>query len=219
MAHSRTFPVADSAQAVANILLLIAALLVLSLQNCVYGQLPCDEVEDIFEKYIIKTTETLMASYMVGERLDIYYILNFVTLSSARVWAWMTVGRVKFVEQQPLMAWKWRAQFFISLPLTVIFDIMMFVHAANTMRNTARRSTPMFAFEFADLVLLSSSITVRYLLCISNVVCLSYKTGAEVLTLPPPDGEKEALAVESEGSNGNRPWLFYAELWTGKDKL
>lgn len=156
---------------------------------------------------------------MVGERLDIYHILNFVTLSSARVWTWMTVGRVTFVEQQPLMAWKWRAQFFISLPLSVIFDIMMFVHAANTMHSTARPSTPMFAFEFADLVLLSSSTTIRYLLCISNLGRLSYKSAAEVLALPPPDGAKETLAFESEGSSGNGSWLFYAELWTGKDKL
>jgi len=37
---------------VANALLLIAASLVLILQRCIYGQLPYDEVEDIFKKYI-----------------------------------------------------------------------------------------------------------------------------------------------------------------------
>jgi len=147
---------------------------------------------------------------MVGERLDMCYILTFITLSAARVWARMTAGRVKFLEQQPRMAWKRRARFFISLTMTVIFDVMMFFHAANTMRNTARRTMPMFAFEFADLILLSSSATARYLWCTVNVA----KAGVERSDQLPFDGEPDALDVEPDGGNGSTSWLFHLELWT-----
>ncbi|KIV94141.1 hypothetical protein PV10_05283 [Exophiala mesophila] len=201
---------------IANVLVLVAALLVLSLQRCVYGRLPCDEVENIFKKYIVKTTETLLVTYLIGERLDIDYILCFVALSAARVWAWMTEGRVKFVERQPLTAWKLRAQFCISLPLTDIFNIIMFAYEASV-QATGRQTMPMFVFESADLVLLSSSMTARYLLCIAEAVRRSSSTGTGILAHHPSDGDRDALNAMSEEDSGNTRWLFYVELCTGKD--
>lgn len=98
--------------------------------------------------------------------------------------------------------------------MTVIFDVMMFFHAANTMRNTARRTMPMFAFELADLILLSSSATARYLWCTVNVA----KAGVERSDQLPFDGEPDALDVEPDGGNGSTSWLFHLELWTGKNE-
>lgn len=72
----------------------------------------------------------------------------------------------------------------------------------------------MFAFEFADFVLLSSSVTARYLLCIVNVA----ETTVERSDQLPFDGEPDALDVEPDGGNGSTPWLFHAELWTGKNE-
>ncbi|KAJ4507496.1 E3 ubiquitin-protein ligase hrd1 [Exophiala dermatitidis] len=201
---------------IANVLLLVAASLVLSLQRCVYGRAPCDGVENIVKKYIVKTAETLLVTYLIGERLDVDYILSFVALSAARVWAWMTEDRVKFVEGQPLTAWKLRAQFCISLPLTDTFNIMMFAYAASV-QATGRQTMATFVFEFADLVLLSSSMTARYLLCIAEAVRRSSLTGTAILARHQSDGDRDALNAVCEEESGNMHWLFYVELYTGKD--
>lgn len=194
----------------------IAAFLVLSLQQCIFGRLPHNEVEDIFEKYITKTTETLLVAFLVRERIDVYYVLNFVALSAGRVWAWITAGRVTFVEQQPLTAWKLRVQFTISLSLTVAFDTLMFAYVASPTRDTVRRTMPMFAFEFADLAILSSSIAARYLSTIAGVLRRTRRTGAGIFAHGPCDVEQDVLEGASEEDDGNTRLLFSVELWTGK---
>ncbi len=63
-----------SGQLFANLLICLAVEIILALQWCFYGPIPESEIEEIWTKLVVKMTETLLATVLLKETLDDYFL-------------------------------------------------------------------------------------------------------------------------------------------------
>jgi len=148
----------------ANLSVCLALAMILALQWCFYGSIPESEIEEIWAKLVVKTSETLLATALLKETLDEYFMLTFVGLLAGNVWAWMGQGRVKWAEQR-LSAWSLRGRYVTAMSLSLAYNMVMFINTLQASRHN-RRSMPLLAFEFATLTLLTMSSMAHYGLCL-----------------------------------------------------
>lgn len=218
---------ADAKQIFVNLLILLASFTILALQWSLYGPLTASEIDEIFERCVVRSAETFLATFLVSETVDKAFVLLLIGLLAGRVWAWIGEGRVTWAEQQPSTSSRLRMCFSISLLSSLIFDAFMFTYTAETvMRNDVRRTMPMFAFEFGSLTLSLTLKAARYGLSLTESYLSrrkpSGRQGTETersISNEKEEYEQDQEHVEDvfEEWGEKRQWILYVRLGIGKN--
>lgn len=217
----------NAKQIYVNLLIFLSSFVILALQWSLYGPLTTPEIDEIFERFVVKTTETFLATFLLRETVDRGYVLLLIGLLVGRVWAWIGQGRVTWAEQQPSTSSRLRVCFSISLLSSLTFDTYMFVYTAEAvMRNDARRTMPMFAFEFGNLTLSSTLTAARYGLSLTepylsrrNLNRRQKSERARSISSEKEEYEHDQEPVEDvlEEWSGKRQSTLYVDLGIGKN--
>lgn len=151
-------------QILLNVLLLYASLVVCGLQYLLYGPLGFFEIEELYERFIITTIETLLATVILRLEIDGCFMLIFVGILAGKLWTWMGEGRLETHEQQPFLTSKVRcARFSIALLLSVSFDVFMVMYAVRAIRLTTGPSMMLLgALEFGVMTISSVSTAIHF---------------------------------------------------------
>lgn len=179
-----------------NMLLIILATTMYSLQRLLYGPLRAIEIEQLWDKAWYAITETALAMTTFRDEVGGYFFLMFITLLGGKVWGWIGEGRVETLEQQPPANPKtFHARLITSLLLSEAFDLLMLRYCARTILDqTPPRAgmMVMFVFEFAILAINSSSTLARYGLALYERYIIHTQTKAKI------EERKEELRVLRE---------------------
>ena len=177
---------------------------------------------------------------MFRDEIGGWFLVMFVSLLAGKVWNWIGEGRVEFLEQQPPTNPRlFYARLFISLSVSVLYDLMMMNYCLDTVLEEAKPGMMvMFAFEFAVLMINSLSTFLRNVLILNELYVVEQQTKAKLearraeIRAAREEAERE---TGSEGPSENLPreedidesdidvpgweekgrWIFYLDLGTG----
>lgn len=171
-------------QILLNVLLLYASLVLCGLQYLLYGPLGLLEIEELYERFIIKTIETILAAVVLRLEIDGCFMLMFVGILAGKVWTWMGEGRLETHEQQPFLTSKVRCvRFSIALLLSVSFDIFMVMYAVRAIRLSTGPSMMLLgALEFSVMTISSVSTAIHFAFSVTATFIIEYRS-QEVGTL------------------------------------
>ncbi|KAK3067251.1 hypothetical protein LTS18_001229 [Coniosporium uncinatum] len=153
-----------------GILINLGLLCVFGLMRCMqhifYGPLRPIEREQLYEKAWFAVTETCLAMTVFRDEVGGWFLVMFVSLLVGKVWDWIGEGRVEFLEQQPPANPRLtHIRLASSLTLSVLFDAFLLNFCIESVLVEARPGMMvMFAFEFAVLMIASSSTLLRYVI-------------------------------------------------------
>ena len=209
-----------------------------------YGRLRPIEVEQLYERGWFAVTETSLAMTMFRDEIGGWFLVMFVSLLAGKVWNWIGEGRVEFLEQQPPANPRlFYTRLFISLSVSVLYDLMMMNYCLDTVLEEAKPGMMvMFAFEFAVLMISSLSTFLRNVLILNELYVVEQQTKAKLearraeIRAAREQAEREAdsiAALESvpreedidesdidvPGWEEKGRWMFYLDLGTGMFKL
>lgn len=138
------------------------------LQRLFYGTLRPIEIEQLYEKAWFAITETCLAMTIFREEVGGWFLVMFVCLLIGKVWGWIGEGRVDILEQQPPSNPRlFHIRISSSLLISMLFDMYMLNYSIQVVLQQARPNMMvMFAFEFAVLMVTSSSTAFRYLISV-----------------------------------------------------
>ena len=150
----------------------------LGLQKLFYGPLRPVEVEQLYEKAWFAVTETCLAMTIFREEVGGWFLVMFVGLLIGKVWGWIGEGRVEVLEQQPPANPRlFHARLSVSLCISAFFNASMVSYSVATVLQHARPNMMvMFAFEFAVLLVSSTSTTARYLISLREAAIIKTQT-------------------------------------------
>ena len=189
-------------------------------------------------------TETSLAMTMFRDEIGGWFLVMFVSLLAGRVWNWIGEGRVEFIEQQPPANPRlFYSRLFISLSVSVLYDLWMMNYCLDTVLDEAKPGMMvMFAFEFAVLMISSLSTFIRYILILNELYVVEQQTKAKLEARRAEVRAAREQAVRDAGPDGTVPsnlpreedideseidvpgweekgrWIFYLDLATGKLK-
>ena len=165
-----------------NLVLLSTYTILRALQKALYGPLRAIEREQLWDKSWYAITETALAMTTFRDEVGVYFLVMFGTLLAGKIWAWISESRVDMLEQQPPANPKlFHARMLASLFISELFDILMLNYCVNTLINRPRPGMMvMYAFEYAVLFITSSSITLRYVLSLNEIVVMKKQTQAKL---------------------------------------
>ncbi|KGO76106.1 Zinc finger, RING-type [Penicillium italicum] len=230
-----------------NLCLLITGFVLFWLQRLLYGPLRPIETEQLYERAWFAVTETCLAMTIFRGELGGWFLVMFISLLVGKVWGWIGEGRVEFLEQQPPANPRlFHARLATSLVLTVLFDAFMLRYCVHTVITQARPDMMvMFGFEFAILVILSTSTLLRYVIALTEISITRQQIKAKIqerrdeihvarveaireharagATSPPdnlPDeNDINELEIDVPGWEEKGRWVFYLDLLTDLLKL
>ena len=155
-------------QILTNLALLGVATFMFGLQRLFYGTLRPIEIEQLYEKAWFAITETCLAMTIFREEVGGWFLVMFVCLLIGKVWGWIGEGRVDILEQQPPANPRlFHIRISFSLLISILFDMYMLNYSIQVVLQQARPNMMvMFAFEFAVLMVTSSSTAFRYLISV-----------------------------------------------------
>jgi E3 ubiquitin-protein ligase synoviolin len=176
-----------------------------------------------------------------------WFIVMFVCLLIGKVWGWIGEGRLEILEQQPPANPRlFHARLSISLFLSLLFDFYMLNYCVETVLQQARPDMMvMFGFEFAVLLIMSTSMAARYAISLTEIYIVEKQKRLKVAErrselrqtreaanqqLEPSSSQEPAQAVPEEpeidemdlevpGWEDKGRWVFYLDLTTGKDPI
>jgi E3 ubiquitin-protein ligase synoviolin len=176
-----------------------------------------------------------------------WFIVMFVCLLIGKVWGWIGEGRLEILEQQPPANPRlFHARLSISLFLSLLFDFYMLNYCVETVLQQARTDMMvMFGFEFAVLLIMSTSMAARYAISLTEIYIVEKQKRLKVAErrselrqtreaanqqLEPSSSQEPAQAVPEEpeidemdlevpGWEDKGRWVFYLDLTTGKDPI
>ena len=176
-----------------------------------------------------------------------WFLVMFISLLVGKVWGWIGEGRVEFLEQQPPSNPRlFHARLAISLILSVLFNSFMLEYCAATVLQQARPDMMvMFGFEFAVLVILSSSTAARYAIALTEIYITRQQVKARIeerrteiraareeATLQhalsernveapvlPSEDDIDEVDIDVPGWEEKGRWIFYLDLATDFLKL
>lgn len=163
-------------QVLANLLLLYAALIVLGLQNLLYDAATPNQLDEVFENFIVAIIETMLATFNNGQAIDGTILLIFTFFLAGKWWASFGEARTKRQEEYPLrVSFLMYVRFGTATLLSIVFDVCM---AAYTARGAGQPtlSLVLFSFEFAILAISSLSTAARLALCVITTVDIRHCT-------------------------------------------
>ncbi|KAJ5664708.1 hypothetical protein N7462_011521 [Penicillium macrosclerotiorum] len=232
-----------------NLCLLATGFILFWLQRLLYGRLRPIETEQLYERAWFAVTETCLAMTIFRGELGGWFLVMFISLLVGKVWGWIGEGRVEYLEQQPPPNPRlFHIRLALSLVLTVLFNALLLQYSINTVIHQARPDMMvMFGFEFAILVILSSSTLARYGIALveiyitrqqikkrmeerraeiraSRVEAIRERARAGESSPPPssdlPDeNDVNELEIDVPGWEEKGRWVFYLDLLTDFVKL
>ena len=231
-------------QILTNLLLLLGFIAFFGLQRLFYGRLRPIEVEQLYERGWFAITETSLAMTMFRDEIGGWFLVMFVSLLAGKVWNWIGEGRVEFLEQQPPANPRlFYTRLFISLSVSVLYDLMMMNYCLDTVLEEAKPGMMvMFAFEFGVLMISSLSTFLRNVLVLNELYVVEQQTKAKLEarrveiraareqaernvesgeaipeTLPREEDIDES-DIDVPGWEEKGRWMFYLDLATGEIK-
>lgn len=163
-------------------LLLSAAATFYGLQRLLFGTLRAIEIEQLWDKAWYAITETALAMTTFRDEVGGWFFVMFMSLLAGKVWGWIGEGRVETLEQQPPANPRlFHARLITSLCLSELFDALMLSFCVRVLLEDARPGMMvMFAFEFAVLLISSTSTFVRYVFTWQEKLVIKRQTKAKV---------------------------------------
>ena len=163
-------------------LLLSAAATFYGLQRLLFGTLRAIEIEQLWDKAWYAITETALAMTTFRDEVGGWFFVMFMSLLAGKVWGWIGEGRVETLEQQPPANPRlFHARLITSLCLSELFDALMLSFCVRVLLEDARPGMMvMFAFEFAVLLISSTSTFVRYIFTWQEKLVIRRQTKAKV---------------------------------------
>ena len=231
-------------QILTNLLLLLGFIAFFGLQRTFYGRLRPIEIEQLYERGWFAITETSLAMTMFRDEIGGWFLVMFVSLLAGKVWNWIGEGRVEFLEQQPPANPRlFYSRLFISLSVSVLYDLMMMNYCLDTVLDEAKPGMMvMFAFEFGVLMISSLSTFLRNVLVLNELYVVEQQTKAKLearraeVRAAREQAERNAGSGEAVSENLPREedidendidvpgweekgrWMFYLDLATGEFK-
>ncbi|KAI2672422.1 hypothetical protein CBS147355_8142 [Penicillium roqueforti] len=230
-----------------NLCLLVTGFILFWLQRLLYGRLRPIETEQLYERAWFAVTETCLAMTIFRGELGGWFLVMFISLLVGKVWGWIGEGRVEFLEQQPPANPRlFHTRLALSLVLTVSFNFFMLRYCVHTVITQARPDMMvMFGFEFAILLILSTSTLLRYVIALTEISITRQQIKAKIqerrdeirvarveaireharagATSPPdnlPDeNDVNELEIDVPGWEEKGRWVFYLDLLTDLLKL
>lgn len=231
-------------QILTNLLLLLGFIAFFGLQRLFYGRLRPIEVEQLYERGWFAITETSLAMTMFRDEIGGWFLVMFVSLLAGKVWNWIGEGRVEFLEQQPPANPRlFYTRLFVSLSVSVLYDLMMMNYCLDTVLEEAKPGMMvMFAFEFGVLMISSLSTFLRNVLVLNELYVVEQQTKAKLearraeIRAAREQAERNVGSEEAVPENLPREedidendidvpgweekgrWMFYLDLATGEFK-
>jgi E3 ubiquitin-protein ligase synoviolin len=170
-----------------NFVFAAASSFLFGLQKLLYGQLRPIEIEQLYERAWFAVTETCLAMTIFRGELGPWFMVLFFSLLASKVWGWIGEGRVEILEQQPPRNPKlFHARLATSLTLGCTFNALMLRYIVLQVIGKAQPDMMvMFGFEFAILLVISVSTSVRYAISLFEIGILKEQRrlrGAEMRT-------------------------------------
>lgn len=170
-------------QILMNFLLLSAGSVLYALQRLLYGPLRPREVEQLWDNGWYAVTETALAMTTFRDEVGGWFFILFMSLLAGKIWGWIGASRLEYLEQQPPANPRlFHARLIASLFVSEIFDVLMLQYCVQTLQEQPRPGMMvMFAFEFAVLVITSTSTLARYGLTLRETIILRQQIQAKVV--------------------------------------
>lgn len=189
----------------------------LSLQTLLYGRLRAIETEQLYEKAWFAVTETCLAMTIFRDEVGVCFMVMFIALLIGKVATWISNGRLDLYEQQPpANPTTFHVRLTAALCVTYCFNASLFFYTLRTVLREARPNMMvMFAFEYAVLLVASTSICCRYAVLLSEAAIIR----RQVRMNGTSQGDSDEHQISEEELNGwenKRLWLFYLDIGTGE---
>lgn len=180
-------------------------------------------------------------------QLGAWFLVMFISLLVGKVWGWIGEGRVEFLEQQPPANPRlFHIRLALSLVLSVLFDSFMLHYCVIFVLEQAKADMMvMFGFEFAILIILSTSTAARYGIALVEIYITRQQVKAKMeerraeiraarveaireharngASAPPTDlpdeNDVNELEIDVPGWEEKGRWVFYLDLLTDFLKL
>ena len=165
---------ADGLQILANLLLLYASFLILTLQSLLHGPLSSIETEKLYSRFSIAVIEMMLTAILLKLEIDGCFMLMFVAILSGKVWTWMGEGKSAAYEQQPWLISKPRCLgISMALALSVSFNVTMLIYAVNNIQSMAGpRVMILVALEFGVMTTSSTLAAARFALSSKDMIII-----------------------------------------------
>lgn len=176
--NSRSIVALTPWQILTNLFLLLIATFMFGLQQMFYGPLRPIEIEQLYEKAWFAVTETCLAMTIFREEVGAWFLVMFVALLVGKVWAWIGEGRVEVLEQQPPNNPRlFHLRLSFSLALSLVYDLWVMIYTIKIVIQQARPNMMvMFLFEFAVLMVSSTSTILRYVISLIEARIIKRQT-------------------------------------------
>ncbi|KAI9013036.1 hypothetical protein BC832DRAFT_276915 [Gaertneriomyces semiglobifer] len=147
-----------------NFGLFLAVVFGKALQRFFFGPLRALEVEHLYERSWFAVTETCLAMTIFRDEFDIRSMVFFAILLLVEVFHWIFQDRVDFMEQAPNPSVGWHVRMQAVATILLLVDVAMLTYVARYTYYRGASMMIMFAFEYAILVSLIVSASVKYAL-------------------------------------------------------
>ncbi|KAF2096545.1 hypothetical protein NA57DRAFT_13241, partial [Rhizodiscina lignyota] len=165
-----------------NLAMLCFGSIIYGLQVLLFGQLRIVERERLWERGWISVTETLLIMMTFRDDVGGWFLFILTNLVVARLWAWITEGRIEMLEQQPPANPRlFHARLSASLGVSLLFNFLLLKYCIDTVLEEARPGMMvMFAFEFAVLTITAMSNLLRYFISLREIQVVKKQTTTRI---------------------------------------
>lgn len=152
-----------------NILLLCGWLIILGFHRLLYGPFDSLECEELYPKFVIATLDSVLTTNLLSIDVDMEFVLLFIALLAARIWAWIGEWRLETLLQQRSTHMRSYASVFAGLLLSLACGVFMFGCIFKASRRTdSAKLVIMFGFEHLTLCVSTLSTGLSFTLSVKD---------------------------------------------------